>query len=73
MTIREQIIAAKAQEYLTVEQVALLIQYDPLTIYRKVKKGQIPGVIRNGRTIRFYRALVLPWIEGRLEQRGLSQ
>ena len=60
-TIRERIEHAKQQELLTVEQVALLSQYDPQTIYRKVWSGQIPGVVRFGRGIRFHRDEVLPW------------
>ena len=60
-TIRERIEEAKQQELLTVEQVALLSQYDPQTIYRKVWTHQIPGVVRFGRGIRFHRDAVLPW------------
>ena len=61
-TIRERIEYAKQQELLTVEQVALLSQYAPLTIYRKVWAHQIPGVVRFGRGIRFQRDEVLPWV-----------
>ena len=60
-SIRERIELAKQQELLTVEQVALLSQYDPQTIYRKVWAEQIPGVVRFGRGIRFHRDEVLPW------------
>ena len=48
-TIREQIEFAKQQELLTVEQVALLSQYYPHSIYRKVWAGTIPGVVRHAR------------------------
>lgn len=61
MTIREQIERAKASEMLTVEQLALLTQYNPQTIYRKAKKGEIPGVVRYGRGIRFIRIVALQW------------
>ena len=60
-TIRERIEHAKQQELLTVEQVALLSQYDPQTIYRKVWTKKIPGVVRFGRGIRFHRDVVLAW------------
>ncbi len=60
-TIRERIEHAKQQELLTVEQVALLSQYDPQTIYRKVWAKKIPGVVRFGRGIRFHRDAVLVW------------
>ena len=61
MTIREQIELAKAQDLLTVEQLALLTQYNPQTIYRKAAKGEIPGVVRFGRGIRFVRTVALAW------------
>ena len=60
-TIREQLDYARQQELLTVEQVALLAQLDPQTIYRKVWAQKIPGLVRLGRTIRFQRVLILPW------------
>jgi excisionase family DNA binding protein len=61
MNIREQIVEARSQEMLTVEQVALLTQYAPDTIYRKAKRGEIPGMCRYGRGIRFIKILVLQW------------
>ncbi len=60
-SIRERIELAKQQELLTVQQVALLSQYDPQTIYRKVWAEKIPGVLRFGRGIRFHRDEILPW------------
>lgn len=61
MTIKEQIQAARQQELLTVNQVALLTQYNEKTIYRKAKLGEIPGVVRFGRGLRFVKVLVLGW------------
>ena len=61
MTIREQIDLAKQQEFLTVEQVALIAQYDPQTVYRKAKRGEIPGLKRFGRSLRFKSSVVLAW------------
>lgn len=61
MTVREQIEHAMAQELLTVDQLALLIQYNPQTIYRLAKDNRIPGVVRLGRSIRFVRALAVHW------------
>lgn len=60
-TIRERLNVAREQELLTVEQVALLSQYNPQTIYRKAQKGEIPGMVRYGRGIRFRRSVVLGW------------
>ena len=58
-TIRERIDEAKAQEYLTVEQLALLTQYSTLTIYRRAK--DIPGYVKFGKRIRFLRSAALSW------------
>lgn len=60
-SIREQIDKAKQQELLTVGQLALLSEYDPQTIYRKVWAEKIPGIVRFGRVIRFHSAEALPW------------
>lgn len=61
MTIREELEAAKHAALLTVRQLALLSQYNEQTIYRKAKRGEIPGVVRYGRTIRFERVTALAW------------
>jgi len=61
MTIKEQIAEARSHELLTVEQVALLTQYSPKYLYRKIAKGQIPGVQRFGAGIRVNRAAILAW------------
>jgi len=71
MTIREEIEAAKSAELITVKQLALLAQYDPQTIYRKAKKGEIPGLVRFGLGIRFRRVIVLGWARQSQEQRDL--
>ena len=60
-TIQERIEVARVQEFLTVEELALLIRLNPQTIYRKAKKGDIPGVVRFGRSIRFIRVSALAW------------
>lgn len=62
MTIREQIEMAKVAEYLTADQLALLVQFDRETIYRKAKRGQIPGAVYIGRDLRFIRVRVVAWI-----------
>lgn len=71
MTIREEIEAAKIAERLTVRQLALLTQYNEQTIYRKLKKGQIPGIVRWGRSIRFDRTIVMAWSRETLLARDL--
>lgn len=64
-TIRERITEAKAHELLTVEQVALLTQYSEKSIYRKAALGEIPGIVRFGRGLRFDRTIVLGWHQRR--------
>ena len=71
MTIREQLHAARTAELITVQQLALLAQYDPQTIYRKAKKGEIPGMVRFGGGIRFLRTAVLAWTSQSVEARDL--
>lgn len=61
MTIREELDRAKQSELITVNQLALMSQYDPQTIYRKAKRGEIPGIVRYGRGIRFIRVVALAW------------
>ena len=72
-TIRERIEEATQRELLTVQQLALLSQYDPQTIYRKVWAAQIPGVVRFGRVIRFQRAAVLPWAAHARRMRAVAR
>ena len=48
MTIRELLDRARREEYLTVKQYALLFQYAEDTVYRKIKRGDIPA-LRMGR------------------------
>jgi len=71
MTIREELEAAKSAELLTVRQLAILAQYNEQTIYRKLKKGQIPGIVRWGRAIRFNRTVALAWTREALLARDL--
>jgi len=57
MTAKE--ILALRDDYLTVAEFALLIDRHPMTIYRLVEQGQLPGVIRIGRAIRIQRSVAL--------------
>ena len=61
MTIREKIERAKQEEFLTVEQVSLLLNFHRITIYKKAAKKEIPGLVRFGRSLRFKRVVVLAW------------
>ena len=59
MTIKERIEQAKQKEFLSVEEVSLLLTIHPVTIYKKAMKNQVPGMVRFGRTPRFRRVVVL--------------
>lgn len=45
MTEREALIAARASELLTVKEFAQLIRVDPMTVRRRIWKGQEPGAV----------------------------
>lgn len=62
MTIKEQMELAKTADLITVNQLALLLQYNPDTVYRKAAQGKIPGAIREGRSWRFIRTEIEGWI-----------
>ncbi len=47
---------------LTVEEVAELLRVDRKTVYELIRRGELPGVRRIGRTIRVHRETVLRWL-----------
>jgi excisionase family DNA binding protein len=57
------------QLLLTVPQVARLLGMTRKAIYHRAERGQLPGVVRVGRSLRFRRADLLRSV---LEGRGLS-
>lgn len=63
MTIKERVERAKAAEFLTVEDVALLWRFSPKTIYNKASRGEIPGRVKFGRALRFKRTVIVKWGE----------
>jgi len=48
-------------EMMTVEELAEYLKLDPQTVYRRFRRGQLPGV-RIGRAIRFKRDVVDNWL-----------
>jgi excisionase family DNA binding protein len=58
-----------AQVALTVNQVAVLLGMTPKAVYHRAERGQLPGVFRVGRSLRFRRADLLRLVA---EGRGLS-
>jgi excisionase family DNA binding protein len=39
-------------EFITVKEAAVILRYDPDTVWRKIRRGEIPGVVKHGRMIR---------------------
>jgi excisionase family DNA binding protein len=55
-----------AQALLTVPQVAVLLGMTPKAIYHRAERGQLPGALHVGRSLRFRRSDLLRFIsEGR--------
>jgi excisionase family DNA binding protein len=48
-------------EIMTVREVAEYLKVDPQTVYRKFRRGEIPGV-KIGRAIRFKRDIIDAWL-----------
>lgn len=57
--IREAIDLARSQEFVTIEQLALLLQVSPKTVWRRVKAGKVKGVAREGRLVRINRVIAV--------------
>jgi excisionase family DNA binding protein len=47
---------------LTVPELAALLRVSLPTAYSAVKRGEVPGVVRVGRTVRISRQAVLSWL-----------
>lgn len=69
MNIREELTHARQQEYVTVDQFAKLAQYHPNSVYRKIDRGEIQGVVRIGGGIRIERSVALRVARERREPR----
>jgi excisionase family DNA binding protein len=50
-----------ATDVMTVEELAAYLKVNPQTVYRKFRRGDLPGV-RIGRAIRFKRDVVDGWL-----------
>ena len=57
MTIRERLESIRQQEFVTVQDFALLVGVSERTIWRRIT--QLPHVIRNGRVTRIHKASAL--------------
>jgi excisionase family DNA binding protein len=59
-------------EIMTVEELATYLKLDPQTIYRKFRRGELPGV-KIGRAIRFKRDVIDGWLRVMSYDRGPEQ
>jgi len=48
-------------EVMTVEELAEYLKLDPQTVYRRFRRGELPGV-RIGRAVRFKRDVIDGWL-----------
>jgi len=61
------------ERLLSVQNVAELTGWSPLTIYKKTAAGEIPGRVRIGkRTVRFKQSEVLAWLLGEVIEKPSS-
>ncbi len=49
---------------LTVDEAARLLRVNRKTLYEAIRAGEVPGVVRVGRSIRIGRDALLRWMEG---------
>ena len=52
------------EQVLTVDEAARLLRVNRKTLYDAVRAGEVPGVVRVGRSIRIGRDALLRWMEG---------
>jgi excisionase family DNA binding protein len=54
-------------EVLTVDEAAAILRVNRKTVYDSINRGEVPGVLRLGKTIRLSRAALLSWVRGSAE------
>lgn len=54
--------ATGVPDVLTVDETAALLRVNRKTVYDAIKRGELPGVRRLGRSIRLSRSAVLAWL-----------
>jgi excisionase family DNA binding protein len=52
------------EQVLTVDEAARLLRVNRKTLYEAIRAGEVPGVVRLGRSIRIGRDALLRWMEG---------
>ena len=57
--LRTDVDTARAQEFVTVEQLALLVHASAKTVRRRIAAGKLKGVLRDGRFLRINRVIAI--------------
>ena len=52
------------EQVLTVDEAARLLRVNRKTLYEAIRAGDVPGVVRLGRSLRIGREALLRWMEG---------
>jgi len=55
---------------LTVQDLAVLLATSSSSVYSRVARGQIPGVFRIGRSLRFHRRVIAQWLSANKASAG---
>ena len=55
-----------SEQLLSAGEVARRVGWNLVTVYTKAKAGQIPGVVRLGKSLRFRESVIESWLRGEL-------
>ncbi|WP_232536965.1 helix-turn-helix domain-containing protein [Cystobacter fuscus] len=53
-----------APEFLTVDEAAVFLRVNRKTLYESIRRGEVPGVVHLGRSIRIRRSVLVCWSPG---------
>jgi len=53
-----------SEQLLSASEVARRVGWNLVTVYTKAKVGQIPGVVRLGKSLRFRESVIEAWLRG---------
>ncbi|PTL79769.1 helix-turn-helix domain-containing protein [Vitiosangium sp. GDMCC 1.1324] len=51
-------------EFLTVDEAAALLRVNRKTLYESIRRGEVPGAVHLGRSVRLRRSVLLSWTPG---------
>ncbi|WP_395830372.1 helix-turn-helix domain-containing protein [Archangium violaceum] len=55
---------SSAPEFLTVDEAAVLLRVNRKTLYESIRRGEVPGAVHLGRSVRLRRSVLLSWTPG---------